>query len=213
MKEIKFFTIIDPKTATDFARFLDGNKITFTVTDYSHNYFDPKIVFKCEMDKTEARIAETIIKYGEYKKYEREDVMKKPQDFYISKGRLPSKTVFEKLFWNHNPDEPFIKLRSNKNAIPEIKEVVFNNPATIIFWEDSTKTIVKTQNGEPFDKEKGFCMAVVKKLFGNKGNYYNIVNEWINKKAKIYDDSSKKKSNKTCDHKNEITKKRIRKDV
>ena len=102
---------------------------------------------------------------------------------------------------------PIIKSYLNKNAIPEIKELIFNDPATIIFWEDGTKTIVKTQNGEPFDKEKGFCMAVVKKLFGNEGNYYNIVDEWINKKAKIYDDSSKKESNKTYNHNNEITKK------
>lgn len=119
----------------------------------------------------------------------------------------------------HHPDDlPIIKFHSNKNdfrhiCIPEIKELVFNDPATIIFWEDGTKTVVKAQNGEAFDKEKGFCMAIVKKLFGNEGNYYNIVDKWINKKAKIYDDSSKMKSNKTYDHKNEITKKRIRKDV
>lgn len=206
MKETKIFTINNPETATHFARFLEGNKINFMVDDYSYNCFDPIIVFKCEMDETEAKIANTLINC-EYKKYEREDDMKKPQEFYISKGRLPSKTVFEKLFWNHNRAEPFIKLHSNKNTIPEIKELVFNDPATIIFWEDGTKTIVKTQNDEPFDKEKGFCMAVVKKLFGNKGNYYNVVNEWINKKAKIYDDSSKKKSNKASDHKNETTKK------
>lgn len=203
MKEIKFFTINKPEIVNDFVNFLDGNEITFIVTDCSYDYLNPRFVFECEMDEAETRIAENIIKYGEYNKYKGEDYMKKSPT---------SKTVFEKLFWNHNHDEPFIKLHSNKNSIPEIKELVFNDPATIIFWEDGTKTIVKTQNGEAFDKEKGFCMAVVKKLFGNKGNYYNIVNEWINKNAKVYDDSSKKKSNKTYDNKNEVTQK-IRKDV
>ena len=207
MKETKNFIINKPEIANDFLVFLRENEITFEATDCSYDYLNPKFVFKCEMDETEARIAETLIKYGEYNKYEKEDDMKKLQDFYISKGRLPSKTVFEKLFWNHNNDEPIIKFHSNKNAIPEIKELVFNDPATIIFWEDGTKTVVKAQNGEAFDKEKGFCMAIVKKLFGNEGNYYNIVDKWINKKAKIYDDSSKMKSNKTYDHKNEITKK------
>lgn len=197
MKEIKFFTVRNPETATHFARFLEGNKINFMVDDYSYNCFDPIIVFKCEMNDTEERIAETLINC-EYKKYEREDYMKKTPT---------SKTVFEKLFWNHDHVEPLIKFHSNKNSIPEIKELVFNDPATIIFWEDGTKTVVKAQNGEAFDKEKGFCMAIVKKLFGNEGNYYNIVDKWINKKAKIYDDSSKMKSNKTYDHKNEITKK------
>ena len=128
-------------------------------------------------------------------------------------NNLPLMYDSEHLAWNHNPDDlPIIKFHSNKNdfrhiCIPEIKELVFNDPATIIFWEDGTKTVVKAQNGEAFDKEKGFCMAIVKKLFGNEGNYYNIVDKWINKKAKIYDDSSKMKSNKTYDHKNEITKK------
>ena len=190
MKETKIFTFNNAEQANEFLDFIRENEIPFEATKRCYDYLNTKFVFECEMDETEARIAETLIN--------REDNLK---------GQLSSKTVFEKLFWNHNPDEPFIKLNSNKKAIPELKELVFNDPATIIFWEDGTKTIVKTQNGEPFDKEKGFCMAVVKKLFGNEGNYYNIVDEWINKKAKIYDDSSKKKSNKASDHKNEITKK------
>lgn len=55
----------------------------------------------------------------------------------------------------------------------KVKRVIFNPPATIVYWLDGTKTIVKTQNGEIFDKEKGFAMACAKKFFGNKGNYYN----------------------------------------
>lgn len=59
-----------------------------------------------------------------------------------------------------------------------IKKVIFNPPATIVFWNDGDKTVVKAEN-EPFDKEKGLAMAVCKKIFGNKGNYYNIFNKWI----------------------------------
>lgn len=54
----------------------------------------------------------------------------------------------------------------------EIKKVIFNNPATIVFWADGTKTVVKAEN-EDFDPEKGLAMAIVKKAFGNKGSYYN----------------------------------------
>lgn len=56
----------------------------------------------------------------------------------------------------------------------EIERVTFNNPATIVFWGDKTKTVVKTQNGETFDPEKGLAMAVVKKICGNTGAYYDI---------------------------------------
>lgn len=54
----------------------------------------------------------------------------------------------------------------------KVKKVIFNPPATIVYWFDGTKTIVKVQDGEIFDKEKGFAMACAKKFFGNKGNYY-----------------------------------------
>lgn len=41
-----------------------------------------------------------------------------------------------------------------------IKKVIFNDPATIVFWEDGTKTIVKCQEGVTFDPEKGLAMAI-----------------------------------------------------
>lgn len=59
-----------------------------------------------------------------------------------------------------------------------IKKVIFNDPATIVFWEDETKTVVKASN-EPFDPEKGLAMAIVKKAFGNKGNYFNTIKKWL----------------------------------
>lgn len=60
-----------------------------------------------------------------------------------------------------------------------IKRVIFNDPATIIYWEDGTKTVVKVQDGEAFDEEKGFAMAVLKKMLGNEGNYYNEIRKWV----------------------------------
>jgi hypothetical protein len=59
-----------------------------------------------------------------------------------------------------------------------IDKVIFNEPATIILWKDGTKTVVKAVD-EPFDREKGFAMAVLKKMAGNKGNYFNKVKRWV----------------------------------
>ena len=59
-------------------------------------------------------------------------------------------------------------------STPVIKKVIFNPPATIVFWRDGTKTVVKANN-EPFDWEKGLAMAYVKKSYGdNKGRYYKM---------------------------------------
>lgn len=44
-----------------------------------------------------------------------------------------------------------------------IKDVRFSPPATIVFWSDNTKTVVKAQNGEPFDAEKGLMACIMKR--------------------------------------------------
>lgn len=69
----------------------------------------------------------------------------------------------------------------NKLAIKRsIKNVIFNDPATIVFWSDGSKTVVKAE-GESFDPEKGLAMAIAKKSLGNEGNYYEIFREWLPK--------------------------------
>ena len=72
---------------------------------------------------------------------------------------------------------PYFK--PNTTKLPEIKDVIFNEPATIIIWKDGTKTVVKCQEGEGYDPEKGFAMAISKKALGNKGNYCEVFKKWL----------------------------------
>lgn len=60
----------------------------------------------------------------------------------------------------------------------KIKKVYFNDPVTVVLWEDGTKTIVKC-DGEKYDPEKGLAMAIAKKALGNKGNYYEVFKKWL----------------------------------
>lgn len=60
----------------------------------------------------------------------------------------------------------------------KIKNVLFRDPATIVFWTDGTKTVVKA-DGETYDPEKGLAMAIAKKALGNQGNYYNEFKKWL----------------------------------
>lgn len=60
----------------------------------------------------------------------------------------------------------------NGNIYNDIKDVIFNDPATIVFWADGSKTVVKCQKGETFDPEKGLAMAISKKVLGNDYGYY-----------------------------------------
>ena len=66
-----------------------------------------------------------------------------------------------------------------KKSCNTIKDVIFNDPATIVFWTDGSKTIVKCQEGETFDPEKGLAMAISKKMFGNNYGYYEIFAKYI----------------------------------
>lgn len=56
------------------------------------------------------------------------------------------------------------KGNKDRKLLSEIKEVRFNGPATIIFWGDNTKTVVKRINEDVDDPVVGFLMAVNKKL-------------------------------------------------
>lgn len=67
-----------------------------------------------------------------------------------------------------------------QKAMNSITNVIFNNPATIVFWSDGTKTVVKCDERDEFDPEKGLAMAICKKYFG--GGFYNdIFKKWIPK--------------------------------
>ena len=68
-----------------------------------------------------------------------------------------------------------------RNNYLEIKKVIFNNPATIVYWSDGTKTVVKCQDGDTFDKEKGLAIAICKGFLGtnkSKSNFNDIFKKW-----------------------------------
>ena len=103
-------------------------------------------------------------------------------------------------------------LRKRRGALEnlEIKKVIFNDPATIVFWTDNSKTVVKCGERDTYDPEKGLAMCIVKRYLGNKGNYYNKLRKWLD----MYEEEEKTMNNegykevyfdkycKTCKYKN-----------
>ena len=65
-----------------------------------------------------------------------------------------------------------------------IRKVVFNDPATIVFWSDNTKTVVKCGPEDTFDMEKGLAMAIVKKMAGNDNSFHKVFKQYTKKKKK-----------------------------
>ncbi len=65
-----------------------------------------------------------------------------------------------------------------------IRKVIFNDPATIVFWSDGTKTVVKCGPEDTYDMEKGLAMAIVKKMAGNDNRFHKIFKQYPKKKKK-----------------------------
>ena len=73
-------------------------------------------------------------------------------------------------------------------ATLKVVKVIYNKPATIVFWSDDTKTVVKCDKKDKYDPEKGFYIACAKKLFGNN---FKAVGK-INKALKLAEDVNNK---------------------
>lgn len=67
-----------------------------------------------------------------------------------------------------------------------IKDVIFAPPATIVYWSDGSKTVVKCSEKDVFDPEKGLAMAIAKRCGGNKDSYYKEIQNWVEKSGKRY---------------------------
>lgn len=81
-------------------------------------------------------------------------------------------------YYSDMKDHYRLQILMKFSAFDPIKKVLFRDPATIVFWNDGTKTVVKASN-EEYDPEKGLAMAISKKFLGNGGNYYNEFKKWL----------------------------------
>ena len=90
-----------------------------------------------------------------------------------------------RIKWSDKSPSANKEMTERSNYMPTdirrfIKKVKFNPPATIVFWTDNTKTVVKCK-GEDYDPEKGLAMCICKKVLGDKGNYYEVFKKWLPK--------------------------------
>lgn len=83
-------------------------------------------------------------------------------------------------FWDLLVGKPANK---SKTTVPSVKRIVYHDPATIVFWQDGTKTVVKCMDGEPFEKYAGFCAALAKKVFGSTSKAKKVAG--AKKKGKV----------------------------
>lgn len=81
----------------------------------------------------------------------------------------------------------FIKeaMEGDRPAIMKIKQVIFHHPATIVYWDDGSKTVVKCMKGDKFNYEMGIAMCTLKKMFGDSYKYFKQdVMKWLPEEKK-----------------------------
>ena len=128
-------------------------------------------------------------------------------DKYLKTGEIRlvytdrRENMFERLEWTSTSFEPieepsflqpqYLDCKADTFSIAirnafgtNIEKVIFNKPATIVFWTDGTKTVVKCGDGDVWDEEKGLAMAICKKLIGLK-EFYKHYNTAIDDKWEV----------------------------
>lgn len=57
------------------------------------------------------------------------------------------------------------------------QKIIHNGPATIVFWSDGSKTVVKCATGTEPDLYNAFCAAFAKKVFGTNSRLKKVIEE------------------------------------
>lgn len=58
-----------------------------------------------------------------------------------------------------------------------IDRVIYDGPATVVFWKDGTKTVVKCHGDDVFSERVGLLMCIAKKAYGGNGAFNDVLAE------------------------------------
>lgn len=81
-------------------------------------------------------------------------------------------------FGNFSVPGSFAYLDKDKNLKEVyIKQVIYQNPATIVFWSDDTKTVSKTHAGDVYSPEAGLVLCILKKT--QEKTLKGLLDAWV----------------------------------
>ena len=68
----------------------------------------------------------------------------------------------------------------------QVRNVIFNPPATIVFWEDGMKTVVKCAKDDTYDPERGFELAFLKRVLGSGSALRKLIRDWVEPEKELH---------------------------
>lgn len=101
---------------------------------------------------------------------------------------LEAKDIAELTLYGDPFGRVLLKMESSMNMAP--KEVIFAPPATIVYWQDGSRTVVKCGEEDEFSEEIGFVLCFMKKWFGNTGKFNDYINDALVGAKRYYPDLS-----------------------
>lgn len=137
--------------------------------DYKKHYYD------------DDEVVNRLIKYykGLLSKLDDEDDTD-DADGYEAIAKVPIRvTVKAEPQYNKKNKKKFTPL-----YFPKIKNVLFREPATIVFFEDGSKTTAVCGFDDKYDKEVGLAICMLKRVLGNQ-KYREIMDKWCYDKEKL----------------------------
>ena len=119
------------------------------------------------------------------------------KEYDIDSVRFDNGVELPIILFAHKLDAIKEFLKANdlvKSKAVRIKQVIFSGPATIVFWKDGDKTVVKCMDGDPLNYEMGIAMCTLKKLFSEEGyrNYKKYVKELLSEEKEDKTNGSEK---------------------
>lgn len=179
---------------------LDDNSISIDANGVLDEY-DRKVA-KLETVKNKFKPGDTVMYIGNIYNYLRgkigvvKDVRLKSMDDDVFVVVKYEDEKYIRFF--HDKDLKVIDLKKQIKSDFSIKKVIFNEPATIVFWGDDTKTVVKCSKRDVYDYEKGIAMSIAKKAFGNTNDYYNKIKNFLPKEDEQKKSFTSKEVHKKC---------------
>lgn len=67
----------------------------------------------------------------------------------------------------------------------KVQKVIYNDPATIVYFTDGSRTVVKRHKDDEFDEQTGLLMCIAKRFLGDD------FHKTLKKHVKDYDNSDK----------------------
>lgn len=96
-------------------------------------------------------------------------------DYHIQSSSVEFPYNYLKILADHNHSSTLAKNSTDYRP----KRVIFNPPATVVFWKDGTKTVVKSMEGDQFNPYYGFVCALAKKIYGSNSAVKSIVSKYM----------------------------------